>query len=172
MLALKVIRRVALKKIVRMVCVALVLALSGAAGRAQPVPSPNTDVEQAVSRFLTAFNNLDWPAFRDCFSQSPTAFFPFPQVPRRVEGEEFDKDWQSFFDASRKQASERGRTTPPFLDIKPADTRIDRLTDEVAVVTFHLGAEPRLNRRTLILQKFGNGWKIVHLHASYLAPSP
>ncbi len=138
--------------------------------RAQGVVPSNADVEQAMSRFLTAFDNLDWPAFRDCFSESPTVFFPFPQAAQRAEGEAFDKTWRSFFDSARKQAAGRGKTAPPFMEIKPKDMRIDRVTDEVAVVTFHLGTEPRLNRRTFVLQKFPNGWKIVHLHASYLTP--
>ena len=137
-------------------------------GRAQAFAPANSDVEQIMARFLTAFNNLDWPVFRDCFSKAPTVFFPFPQMVRRVEGEEFDKVWQDFFDLSRKRAAAQGKTDPPFLNINPEDVRVDRLTNEVALVTFHLGTEPQLNRRTVVLQRFSNGWKIVHLHASYL----
>jgi SnoaL-like domain len=155
-------------KSVRFFCVALSIAAGLA--RAQSGPSSEPDIEQLMARFLTAFDNLDWPVFRSCFSVSPTVFFPLPQVVRRVEGEQFDKVWQAFFDQARKRATGEGRKNPPFLDIKPKDLRIDRLTDDVAVVTLHLGTEPRLNRRTIVLQKFSNGWKIVHVHASYLAP--
>ena len=155
---------------VRLASMALLLQVLLGIARAQDHTSSNSEIEQALSRFLTAFNNLDWPVFRDCFSTSPTVFFPLPQVVRRVEGEEFDKVWQRFFDQARKRAVGGGKTTPPFLDIRPKDMRIDRLDDQVAVVTFHLNAEPKLNRRTIVLQKFPAGWKIVHLHASYIAP--
>lgn len=154
-------------RVVQVLCIVLAFPILLRVSCARDAAPVNSDVEQAVSRFLTAFDNLDWPVFRSCFSKSPTVFFPFPQMPRRVEGEEFDKVFQDLFDSSRKQAAAQGKTTPPFLNIKPEDMRVDRLTDEVAVVTFHLHAEPRLGRRTIILQKFPNGWKIVHIHASY-----
>ena len=161
-------RGLAPKKTAGVLCVALAFPFLLGTGRAQAVAPSNSDVEQAMSRFLTAFNNLDWPVFRDCFSNAPTMFFPIPKTNRRVEGAEFDKVWQSLFDVNRKQAAGRGKTAPPFINIQPKDIRIDRLTDDVAVVTFHLGVEPGLNRRTIVLQRFPNGWKIVHIHASYL----
>ena len=156
------------RKPIRLLCAALVFVCVSPIGHTQRDALSNSEIEQAISRFVTALNNLDWPAFRACFSTSPTGFFPFPQIARRVEGAEFDKAWQFIFDRGRKQAAGEGKTSPPFLDIKLKDIRIDRLTNEVAVVTFHLGAEPRLNRRTFILQRFPAGWKIVHVHASYL----
>lgn len=165
---MSVARNSVMGKVAQGLCAALALPMLMGTGRAQTVAPVGSDVEQAMSRFLTAFNNLDWPVFRHCFSKSPTVFLPFPEVVRRVEGEEFDKVWQDFFALSRKRAAAQGKTSPPFLNIKPENMRLERLTDEVALVTFHLGTEPRLNRRTIVLQRFSDGWKIVHLHASYL----
>jgi hypothetical protein len=33
-------------------------------------------VEEALSAFVTAFDNLDWQAFRTCFSTTATIFHP------------------------------------------------------------------------------------------------
>jgi hypothetical protein len=168
-------------KVVHGLCAVLIFPIFLGIGHAQAVAPVNSDAEQVILRFLTAFNNLDWPVFRDCFSNSPTMFFPFPLAGppggptpsvRRIEGEEFDKVWQDSFDRARKQAAAQGKARPPFLDIKPEDLRIDRLTDEVALVTFRLGKEPRLSRRTIVLQRFSNGWKIVHIHASNVDTAP
>ena len=146
-------------------CVLLLVAITITTGFGQAVASTSRDIRDAMSRFLTAFNNLDWPAFKDCFSPSATMFFPV-QIPRRVEQESFHKTWLSIFEYLRKQAAGQGKTSPPYLDIKPNDVRIDQLKPDIAVVTFHLGSDPNLNRRTLVLQKLPTGWKIVHLHGS------
>jgi len=46
-------------------------------------PSSGT-VEEALSVFITAFDNLDWPAFRECFSPSATVFHPSAPNVRRM----------------------------------------------------------------------------------------
>jgi hypothetical protein len=58
---------------------------------------------------------------------------------------------------ARKQAAAQGKIGPPFLDIKPKDMRVDRLTDEVALVTFHLGKEPRFQRLQLLAWRLPKG---------------
>ena len=63
-------------KVVHGLCAALIFPIFLGIGHAQAVAPINSDVEQVILRFLTAFKNLDWPVFRDCFSNSPTMFFP------------------------------------------------------------------------------------------------
>jgi hypothetical protein len=56
------------------------------------------------------------------------------------------------------------------MDVQPRDLRIQMLTADVAIATFHLDDRPgMLNRRTIMWQHFNPGWKIVHIHASELA---
>jgi len=45
------------------------------------------------------------------------------------------------------------------------------LGDASAVVTFQMSNAMRIARRTLVLQKRGDSWYIVHLHASNVAAS-
>jgi len=54
---------------------------------------------------------------------------------------------------------------PNYLTIEPKDEKI-QLTDGVAIITFVLEDPGMLGRRTLVCLKGGNGWRIVHLHAS------
>jgi ketosteroid isomerase-like protein len=52
------------------------------------------------------------------------------------------------------------------MDIQPKDMRI-QIFGDIAIATFHLDDRAGfLNRRTVVLHKTGEGWKIVHLHAS------
>ena len=47
---------------------------------------PDPAVRAALTRFLTAFENLDWDVFRASFDDDATAFFPTPEPPQRFEG--------------------------------------------------------------------------------------
>jgi ketosteroid isomerase-like protein len=124
-------------------------------------PQKPDDLQQALTTFIQAFDNLDWERFRSAFDDDATVFFPRGFSARATGRAEFEKNFKVVFEQIRD-----GKTAPPFMDIQPEDMEIQRLGD-VAVVTFHLDDRPgMLNRRTLVLRKNANGWKIVHLHAS------
>jgi len=56
------------------------------------------------------------------------------------------------------------------MDLQPKDLQIQLAGNEVAIATFHLDDRPGLiNRRTIVLQKIGGSWKIIHIHASEVA---
>jgi hypothetical protein len=55
------------------------------------------------------------------------------------------------------------------MNLKQLDLRIEKLSDDVTLVTFHLIDGDVLNRRTIVFKRETNGWKIVHIHASNLA---
>ena len=126
--------------------------------------APRNSVEQALASFLTAFDNLDWPSFAACFSDDATVFHPaLPNVRRTDSRKDFESAWLGVF--ARIRASS-GRSSPPYMDLKPRDLRIQFLSPDVALVTFHLFDWPATGRRSVILKRFPDGWKIVHLHAS------
>ena len=132
------------------------------------VAVPNsTSVEEALSVFLAAFDNLDWPAFQRCFSRDATIFHPSaPNVRRIDKPEQFEKAWLGVFERIEQSS---GRHAPPYMNLKPLDLRIEKLSDDVTLVTFHLIDGDILNRRTIVFKRETNGWKIVHIHASNLA---
>jgi ketosteroid isomerase-like protein len=123
-------------------------------------------IEEALSAFLTAFDNLDWPAFRACFADSATIFHPSPPNIRRIDSpDQFEKAWRGVFERIKKSSV---RTSPPYMHLDPQDLRVEKLSEEVALVTFHLVDGNTVSRRTLVFKRFPEGWKIVHLHASNL----
>ena len=67
------------------------------------------DVAQALDRFITAFNNLDWDRFRNAFANDVTLFNPdIPEAPSvdRLDGRQLvENGFRSVFEASRKAAS-------------------------------------------------------------------
>jgi len=103
---------------------------------------------------------MDQARFDQFFATDATMFFPdgpFPET--RVEGRKAVlASFHEFFALVRK----RGRTA---LNIAPIDKRV-QVYGEVAVVTFELENDETVGRRSLILRKIGNDWRIVHLHAS------
>ena len=127
----------------------------------------STGIDEATRTFLTAFNNLDMPAFLDRFAEDATIIHPPSGPPRtfptRLQGkQEIQRTFQVVFDQIRSASK---RTSPPYQDLQPRDLLVQQV-DGFAVLTFHLGTERRIGRRTLVLRRIGADWKIIHLHAS------
>jgi ketosteroid isomerase-like protein len=136
--------------------------------RATAADAATREVEAAAAAFVESFNNLDWEKFRLGFADDATVFFPFPQFPRRASGRsEVEAVFKRFFDEARKR-----KAAPPYLNIEPKDMQIQALGD-AAIVTFHLGDDDNVGRRTLFFHKQKGRWLIAHLHASALTrPKP
>ena len=117
-------------------------------------PDDRSTVERALTTFLDAFGNLDRARMDACFTDDATVF-PRDGGPRHVGF------WSELFDSWRAT-----RPGPPYHRVEPKDLHIQRL-GEVAVATFHLdNVFDVLGRRTLVLTRTPDGWKIAHLHAS------
>ena len=123
------------------------------------------EVQLAAERFVQSFNNLDWEEFGPCFAEDATIFFPSPKYSRRLNGrEEIVTAFKTLFADIPKR-----RPGPPYLNIQPKELKIQMLND-AAILTFHLGGDGMVVRRTLVFQKKGNQWLIVHLHGSSMEP--
>jgi ketosteroid isomerase-like protein len=121
------------------------------------------DVHTALTRFLVAFENLDWGAFRECFDDQATVFFPSPEPGERAEGRAaYEARFRHVFDEIRRTEP----SGPPFQTLEPQDLRIEVLGPNGALVTFHLRNAERLARRTVVFRKADGRWRIFHLHAS------
>ena len=131
--------------------------------RAQEVQS----IESAMARFLAALNDLDWTEMSTVFAENANIFSPSPA--ERIEGAQVGMAWREQFEALRRRSSKTG---PPYLNVQPQQMRIDRVSQDVAIVSFHLKNGPRVDRRTLVWRRFSDGWKIVHLHASTANAAP
>jgi ketosteroid isomerase-like protein len=134
-----------------------------------PVPSSADDVTsdrevaRALSTFLTAFENLVWPAFRESFADDATAFFPTPEPPEIVVGRAaVEAQFEKVFASIRRSAA----GGPPYHRLQPVGQRITMLGPTLALATFELRNTERIARRTLVFKQVDGRWLIVHLHAS------
>ncbi|MBX2963736.1 MAG: nuclear transport factor 2 family protein [Cyclobacteriaceae bacterium] len=118
-------------------------------------------VMKSANNFVTAFNNFNWTAFRESFTDDATIFYPFWNQARRAKGrQEIETSWLTIFPEFVDSANTRK------LQISPKNIDI-QLYRQTAIVTFHLGdGVNSLSRRTLVMIKEKRDWKIVHLHAS------
>lgn len=117
-------------------------------------------VRKAAESFIEALNNLEWERFRKSFVDEATVFFP-AEVPGRANGRgEVEAGFKTMFDEGRKQGG-----GPPYLHVEPKDLMI-QMAGSAAVMTFHLERPGGLARRTIVWQKRGGKWLILHLHAS------
>jgi ketosteroid isomerase-like protein len=127
-------------------------------------------IEQALSSFIVAFDNLDWPSFRTSFVPGATVFHPAPPNVKRIDSEQdFEKSWLGVF-ARIKEAS--GRTAPPYMNLQPQDLQVQILSHDVGLASFHLVDGATISRRTIVFKLTSDGWKIVHLHASNITVPP
>lgn len=121
----------------------------------------NADIEQVMKAFLVPFSNQVVADFIDYFADDAVAFFPSVQfAAMRVEGKaDIRRTFESVF--------KPGRPLPPGGRplIQPQDLKIQQFGD-TAIVTFHLGSDTTLGRRTFVLRRLDSRWRIVHLHAS------
>ena len=127
---------------------------------AAPLPNHESTPEAAAASFLEAFKSMDEVRFDTFFAPDVTMFFPDGPFPNgRVEGRDAVL---SAFHRFFKLVKERGRTT---LNIVPLEQRVHRYGD-LAIVTFQLDGEDSVGRRSIVLRKLGNEWRIAHFHAS------
>ena len=126
----------------------------------------NDEVRQTLAKFLTAFANLDWEAFRNVFADDATVYFPSRRANRATGRAEIETTFRQVFERIRAT-----KNAPPYLNLEPADLNIQVFRD-TAVATFHLYDLPNtIGRRTAVFEKRAGEWKIVHLHASNLENS-
>jgi ketosteroid isomerase-like protein len=128
-------------------------------------------VHAAAQGFLAAFDSLQFDSFRGYFAEDMTMFFPFPQLPARVNGKaEVEEVFGKFMTAQREARAKEGR--PMVQGIAPRDLKVQMASPGVAVVSFHLGAEKTPARRSVVFRREPSGWKVIHWHASSPPQAP
>lgn len=119
----------------------------------------------AAVGFIAAFDSLQWEPFRAYLAEDITMFFPFPQLPRRVDGREaVETIFSQFMRGQREARARAGR--PMVQGLTPRDLRIQMAGAQGAVATFHLGTESPARRSLVFRRTAGGEWKVIHWHAS------
>jgi ketosteroid isomerase-like protein len=140
----------------------MIAALVALAVGIAPLPQHASTPEAAAASFLDAFRRMDQAQFDEFFAPDVTMFFPDGPFPEgRVDGRDAVLSaFHNFF----KLATERGRTS---LNIAPVKQQVQHHGD-LAVVTFELQGDNSVGRRSILLQRLGNEWRIIHFHASVI----
>ena len=117
-----------------------------------------------LAKFLTAFNERDFDTFRSTFAKDITFFVDRPFPPRRVDGRAAAEGVFAggFAPYGPTASSPRPPLPPPLI---PSRLRVQVFGD-AALITFEVIRPTELARRTLVAQRDGNDWRIVHIHAS------
>jgi ketosteroid isomerase-like protein len=161
----------------------LVISLFGCATTrvADPAPASAGDrtaqaadsagAHRAATGFIAAFDSLQWEPFRAYLAEDVTMFFPFPQLPGRVDGRDsVEAIFGQFMRGQREARTRAGR--PLVQGLNPRDLRIQMAGAGVAVATFHLGGESPA-RRSLVFRRTAAGrWELIHWHASSPPQAP
>ncbi len=116
-----------------------------------------TGVRKTLESFLLALSSGDQESFENHFSPDATVFSPFPWSSERTD---VTTSFGPLFERLSKRSS-----TGATNGLNPLDLAIS-IHGDVAIATFHLQRRSKLNRRTLVLVRAGETWKVVHLHAS------
>lgn len=148
---------------------ALVAALSLAAVPAVAGACGSTP-QSAVDRFITAFNALDWDAFRSCLADSVSLFNPdIPEAVslHRLDGRaDVERSFRAVFGPAASGPPRRGP------DIHPEHLSLQQFSD-AAIVTFEFRRSAHsFGRRSIFLAKENGSWVIVHIHASNVSSTP
>jgi hypothetical protein len=81
-------------------------------------PSAELEVRHTLAKFVYAFDNLNWEAFRLAFDDTATVFYP-RAFPERANGRaEFEKTFKVVFQQIRSR-----KTAAPYMDIQAKDLR-------------------------------------------------
>lgn len=154
-------------------------ACSNLSGQSAPGATPahrslaadSAAIHAAAQGFLAAFDSLQFDAFRNYFADDITMFFPFPQFPARANGKQAVADvFEKFMTAQREGRTKAGQ--PLVMGITARDLMVQMASNNVAVVSFHLGSAETPARRSVVFRNTPTGWKVMHWHASSPPPQP
>ena len=114
-----------------------------------------------VDAMLTALNRADIDALEQLFTTDATAFLPIGQVAGELVGRTAIRDaLEPFLDEVRARGG-----GPEYMHLTAGRVRV-QIVGEAAVVIFDAGSGPVTSRRTLVTEKVGGEWKIIHFHGS------
>ena len=132
------------------------------------------EVMAALDKFLRAFENGNFETMEASMTNDayifPRAIMSNDSLGpienanyRRING--LDPQMKQVINSIRESGKQ-----PPFMKLDPKDLKITMLK-EAAIVTFHLENGKSLSRRTIVLSKNDDTWKIVHIHPSNVVSS-
>ena len=119
---------------------------------------------ETLRAFLMAFENCDLPLMESFFAPDATYFDRAQPGSRNVESYERGIGMPAGMRELAEQLPRAGGRAP-YHKVEPQNLLIQSF-ENVALCTFHLLNADTLGRRTVVLNRRHEGWRIVHIHAS------
>jgi ketosteroid isomerase-like protein len=126
------------------------------------MPDSNADIRETLNGFFRAVESTQLDRIAPFFEEDAQMFSPLGAYPARLDG-------RAAILAQFKAIAEALKQMPSPLKIDPQQLVVREFGD-IALVTFHLNLPGPLNRRTFILHRTSDGWRIAHIHASAATP--
>jgi len=135
---------------------------------ASSADATRAEVQSTFEHCMQSFRTLDGSCFDACLDDDVSLFNP--DIPEAntlhlIHGRaDVSAYFHAMFDGVRAHAPQ------PRLDVQPRDVVI-QLAGDTAVLTFEFArADDGYGRRTMVLVHRHGVWKILHIHASNIAP--
>lgn len=115
-----------------------------------------------LNEFMAAVMARKHDAIMAFFAEDAQMFSPLGVFPARLDGRAaIGKQFETILQTLMAQP----------IQIDPQDMVIRELAPNAVLFTFHLRLQGPLHRRSILLMKSGNDWRIAHIHASIASPT-
>ena len=115
--------------------------------------------ESVVESFMQPIETGDLELMGETLTGSATMFAPF-RAARLDSRAEILATVSPIFERLHARGS------PPFMDLQPTEMRTQPLGTGIAMVTWHLDRPGNFGRRSALVQRGEDGWRIVSFHSS------
>ena len=118
-----------------------------------------------LNEFLTAVMSQKLDSIMAFFNEDAQMFSPLGAFPARLDGRgNIRKQFEVIMEAFKAPSG-------ASIKLDPQDMVIRELAPNAVLFTFHLKLPGPLHRRSILLMRTGNDWRIAHIHASIASPT-
>ena len=118
-----------------------------------------------LNEFLAAVMSQKLESIMAFFNEDAQMFSPLGTFPARLDGRAaIGKQFAAIMEAIKSQPG-------GGLKLEPQDMVIRELAPNAVLFTFHLRLPGPLHRRSILLTKNTDAWRIAHIHASIASPT-
>lgn len=128
-----------------------------------PDATLETQLRELVQRFLDAIDRADAVALAPLWCEDASMYFPFANSQDLVRGR---AAVLARFDRMFADLRARNPGPPPYIRFRTEAFECFALDQRTAVVYAMLGFAAQRGRRTLLLRREPDGWRLLHVHAS------
>jgi ketosteroid isomerase-like protein len=118
-----------------------------------------------LHQFIDAVMSQNLENIMAFFHEDAQMFSPLGAFPARLDGRgAIRKQFEVIMEAFKSPSGAAVKLDPRDLDAR-------ELAPHAVLFTFHLRLPGPLHRRSILLTRGANGWRIAHIHASIASPT-